>query len=124
MRTDLGDGWSIDPRAGDGTLAADRIARRCATAADMLADLDRSVPAGAVGKLSEGGRDGIGVRAAWFYRDRLIGYHFRDGDCLEIVLTGADPAWRTAAWRSVRRTEPAADRFPQTDALGRVAADR
>ncbi|MDI6103782.1 hypothetical protein QLQ12_34725 [Actinoplanes sp. NEAU-A12] len=115
MRTDLGDGWSIDLPPGDGTLTTSRLTWRCATADSILTTLAGEVPPGATGRTSESGRGGVGVRAAWFYPGRLLGYHFIDGDCLETDLAGPDPTWTVTAWRSVRWLRPAPDRSPTAD---------
>ncbi|RZU73146.1 hypothetical protein EV384_1545 [Micromonospora kangleipakensis] len=131
MRVALDAGWSIElvgawtpARPGDGvstwrapgrTMLAARCVWRCADAADIIASLDSELPPNPAGKVGEGGSDGIGVRAAWLYRDTaearhtLCGYTFTDGDCLETILAGADtddPAWAFEAWRSVTRSGP------------------
>ncbi|WP_406079728.1 hypothetical protein [Micromonospora sp. NBC_00858] len=83
---------------------------RCADGADIIASLDAELPPDPVGKVGEGGCDGIGHRAAWLYRHSgdpaftLYGYNFRDGTYVETVFASADAAdleWAFGAWRSV-----------------------
>ncbi|MGS2618439.1 hypothetical protein ACVCAH_28500 [Micromonospora sp. LZ34] len=127
MRRSLGGGWSIELvghwqreriehgvtswRAPGRTL---RVAPggpwRCASAVDIIASLDAELPPDPAGKVGEGGRNGVGHRAAWFYRHgggtscALYGYTFVDGAYLETVFVGRDAtdlAWAFDAWRSV-----------------------
>ncbi|MFC4018429.1 hypothetical protein ACFOW4_10815 [Micromonospora sp. GCM10011542] len=129
MRTLLGGGWSIKlsgawtrERTRDGVTtwrASGRMMRvspgspwRCADGADIIASLDAELPPDPVGKVGEEGRDGVGHRAAWLYRQdgdvfTLYGYNFADGTYLETVFISADmadPSWAFAAWRSVARS--------------------
>ncbi|MEU1590614.1 hypothetical protein [Micromonospora sp. NPDC005710] len=115
MRRSLGDGWWIDlspawvrERAKDGVLTwrvPGRTLRvvsgspwRCADGADIIASLDGELPPDPTGMVGEGGRDGIGHRAAWLYRHEgdvkfsLYGYNFVDATYLETVFTSADTA--------------------------------
>ncbi|GGO16863.1 hypothetical protein GCM10011576_30220 [Micromonospora parathelypteridis] len=127
MRRSLGDGWWIElpsawvrERAKDGVTtwrAPGRSLRvvsgspwRCADGADIIASLDADLPPNPTAKVGESGRDGIGHRAAWLYRQdgdvqfSLYGYTFVDATYLETVFTGADTAdlgWAFDAWRSV-----------------------
>lgn len=141
MRVAIGDGWSIelpgvwtadrrpapspgrrrrgsgddpDPtwRAPGRTLRVHGLLWWCTDVAGVLADLDGMLPPDPAGKVAEGGRGGIGVRAAWFYRSAdeprlaLHGYTFTDDAAVGTVLTdasGHDPAWLFAAWRSLSR---------------------
>ena len=86
---------------------------RCADGADSLASLDAKLPPNPTGKVGEGGRDGIGHRAAWLYRHdgdvkyTLYGYTFIGPMYLETVFVSADTtdlAWAFEAWRSVTRS--------------------
>ncbi|MFG3715724.1 hypothetical protein [Micromonospora sp. NPDC047730] len=86
---------------------------RCADGADIIASLDAELPPGPAGKVGEGGRDGVGHRAAWLYRHSghvrytLYGYSFAGGTYLETVFTSADTTdlgWAFDAWRSVTRS--------------------
>jgi hypothetical protein len=86
---------------------------RCADGADIIASLDAELPPNPTGKVGEAGRDGVGHRAAWLYRQdadvtfALYGYNFIDGTYLETVFTSADTAdlsWAFDAWRSVSRS--------------------
>ncbi|MFI7208265.1 hypothetical protein [Micromonospora aurantiaca (nom. illeg.)] len=58
---------------------------RCADGADIIASLDAELPANPTAKVGEGGRDGVGHRAAWLYRRddgiefTLHGFTFVDG---------------------------------------------
>ncbi|MBB4754036.1 hypothetical protein [Actinoplanes lobatus] len=131
MRRSLGDGWSIQlPKEWredhtDGAMAAWRAAGksmrafpgddyRCATTLDVLADIERELPLNPTGKVSEGGSNGVGVRAAWFYRDpgeglryALWGYSFTGTDSTRYLVTrfhseDTDNAeWAFSAWRSI-----------------------
>ncbi|MGV9373121.1 hypothetical protein [Micromonospora tulbaghiae] len=71
------------------------------------------MPPNPTAKVGEGGRDGVGHRAVWLYRQNdgtgftLYGFIFVDGAYLETVLTGANTAdlgWAFDAWRSVTRS--------------------
>ncbi|MGW3887202.1 hypothetical protein ACWD69_00815 [Micromonospora chokoriensis] len=130
MRWALGDGWSIDlygdwtaERAKDGgttwcapgrtMLVVPGSPWRCADGADIIASLDAELPPNPTVKLGEGGRDGIGHRAAWLYRpggdveSTLHGYNFIDETYLETVFTdtySGDLGWAFDAWRSVTRS--------------------
>ncbi|MGW0507247.1 hypothetical protein [Micromonospora sp. NPDC003241] len=130
MQRSLGDGWSIElsdvwtrecTKAGVTTWRAPgRTMRvspgkpwRCADGADIIASLDAELPPDPTGKVGEGGRAGVGHRAAWIYhRDgdvefTLYGYNFVDETYLETVFTSADTAdlrWALDAWRSVARS--------------------
>ncbi|WP_433268364.1 hypothetical protein ACQPWR_09105 [Micromonospora vinacea] len=86
---------------------------RCADGADIIASLDAELPPNPTGRVGEGGRDGVGHRAAWLYRQEddvtfaLYGYNFIDGAYLGTVFTSADTAdlsWAFDAWRSVSRS--------------------
>ncbi|WP_431877600.1 hypothetical protein [Micromonospora marina] len=84
---------------------------RCADGADIIASLDAELPPDPTAKVGEGGRDGVGHRAAWLYRRdqefTLYGFTFVDGAYLETVFTGATTAdleWAFGAWRSVTRS--------------------
>ncbi|MEV4496541.1 hypothetical protein AB0J84_12635 [Micromonospora arborensis] len=127
MRRSLGDGWWIELPSGwvrdgvkDGVTtwrAPGRTLRvvagspwRCADGVDIIASLDADLPPNPTAKVGEGGRDGIGHRAAWLYRQdgevgfSLYGYTFVGATYLETVFTGADSAdlgWAFDAWRSV-----------------------
>lgn len=129
MRRSLGDGWSIElsgawtrERTKDGVTTWRAPGRtmqvspgnpwRCADGADIIASLDAELPPDSIGKVGEGGRDGVGHRAAWLYRQdgdvfTLYGYSFADGTYLETVFTSADtadPSWAYGAWRSMIRS--------------------
>ncbi|WBB69088.1 hypothetical protein [Micromonospora sp. WMMD812] len=130
MRRSLDDGWSIElsgawtpERAEDGVTtwrAPGRTMRvstgnpwRCADGADIIASLDAELPPDPVGKVGEGGRDGVGHRAAWLYRQdgnikfTLYGYNFINATYLETVFSSADTtdnSWAFDAWRSVTRS--------------------
>ncbi|MGW0216134.1 hypothetical protein ACWDXH_17265 [Micromonospora chokoriensis] len=130
MRRALGDGWSIDLygdwTAGRGTdggttwcapgrtiLVLPGVPWRCADGADIIASLDAQLPPDATVKLGEGGRGGVGHRAAWVYHhdgdveSTLRGYTFTDETYLETVFTDAysgDLGWAFDAWRSVTRS--------------------
>nr|WTA67267.1 hypothetical protein OHB51_33335 [Micromonospora sp. NBC_00855] len=130
MRRSLGNGWSIElsdawaPDGGeDGATtwrAPGRTMRvvpgntwRCADGVDIIASLDAELPPNPASRVGEGGRDGVGHRAAWLYRQdadvtfTLYGYSFLDGVYLETVFISADTAdlsWAFDAWRSVRRS--------------------
>ncbi|MEO3771617.1 hypothetical protein [Micromonospora sp. B9E7] len=130
MRRSLGDGWSIDlhgdwtpERAEDGgtiwcapgrtMLVVPGTSWRCADGADIIASLDAELPPNPTSKLGEGGRDGIGHRAAWVYHHErdvnstLYGYSFVDRTYLETIFTNTHPAdlgWAFDAWRSVTRS--------------------
>ena len=109
----LGDGWWIELSAGwarehakDGVTAWRAPGRtmrvwpagpwRCADGADIIASLDAELPPDPTGKVGEAGRDGIGHRAAWLYRQggdvkfTLYGYNFVDRTYLETVFSSAD----------------------------------
>ncbi|MFG1917006.1 hypothetical protein [Micromonospora sp. NPDC048898] len=86
---------------------------RCADGADIIASLDAELPPDPAGRVGEGGRDGVGHRAAWLYRQDvhvkfvLYGYNFTDSRYLETVFISADTAdlsWAFDAWRSVNRS--------------------
>ncbi|MEU4714006.1 hypothetical protein AB0F73_10200 [Micromonospora purpureochromogenes] len=130
MRRSLGDGWSIElsgpwtrGRTTDWVTtwrAPGRTMRvspgnpwRCADGADIIASLDAKLPPDPVGRVGEGGRDGVGHRAAWLYRQdgdvefTVYGYNFIDRTYLETVFISADttdPSWAFDAWRSVTRS--------------------
>ncbi|MEW2594084.1 hypothetical protein AB0893_27115 [Micromonospora aurantiaca] len=129
MRRSLGDGWSVE-LSGSWTRETtdDGVTRwhvpgramragpgpswRCADGADIIASLDAELPPNPTAKVGEGGRDGVGHRAAWLYhRDdgfELYGFTFVDGAYLETVFAGADTAdldWAFDAWRSVARSD-------------------
>ncbi|MEV4537807.1 hypothetical protein AB0J82_28920 [Asanoa sp. NPDC049518] len=138
VRRCLGDGWSIElagvwtpERTHDGVTmwrAAGRTMRvspgdpwRCADGADIVASIEAELPPNPVGKVGEGGQDGVGHRAAWLYclggdvEFNLCGYNFADGAFLETVFIGADtadPGWAFAAWRSVTRSEEPSGSLP------------
>ncbi|WP_229402598.1 hypothetical protein [Micromonospora okii] len=85
---------------------------RCANGADIIASLDAELPPDPTGKVGEGGRGGVGHRAAWLYRQdgdtkfTLYGYSFIEAMYLETVFTSADTAdvrWAFDAWHSVAR---------------------
>ena len=131
MRRSLGEGWSIQlleewrqgrTKSGVVTwLAPGKSVRaypgaeyRCATTLDVLADIERELPRNPTGKVSEGGNNGIGVRAAWFYRDPgeglryvLLGYSFTGTDSARYLETQfrseatEDAEWAFCAWRSM-----------------------
>lgn len=126
----MGSGWSIRlpgawsrrPAEGGGTdlrapgrsvLIQPGAEWRCADSVDIIAELDAELPPHPAGRVGEAGRDGIGHRAAWIYRDEtglaLHGFTFVDGSYLETVfraVDAADPAWAFEAWRSVARSDP------------------
>ncbi|SCE88480.1 hypothetical protein GA0070612_1883 [Micromonospora chokoriensis] len=86
---------------------------RCADGVDIIASLDAELPPALTVKLGEGGRDGIGHRAAWVYHhdgdveSTLHGYTFTDETYLKTVFTdthSADLGWAFDAWRSVTRS--------------------
>jgi hypothetical protein len=86
---------------------------RCADGADIIASLNAELPSNPTGRVGEGGRDGIGHRAAWLYRHNgdaaytLYGYTFIGAVYLETVFISADTtdlAWAFDAWRSVTRS--------------------
>ncbi|MBQ0895502.1 hypothetical protein KBX37_20765 [Micromonospora sp. U56] len=130
MRRPLGDGWSIElsgpwtlEHTTDGVttwrvpgrtmLVAPGDQWRCADGADITASLDVALPPDPTGKVAEGGRDGVGHRAAWLYRQNgdakytLYGYNFIGAMYLETVFISADTtdlAWAFDAWRSVTRS--------------------
>jgi hypothetical protein len=140
MRRNLAGGWSIElPEVWKRRGAEESVevwgapgrtlrvspgaAYRCATTADIIAEIDAGLPADVTGKVGEGGNNGVGVRAAWFYRHdagaccSLYGYSFVDDRYLETIFNGsgtADAAWAFDAWRSVAyapaRPDPRADR--------------
>ena len=87
---------------------------RCAATLDILADIERDLPPNPTGKVSGGGSHGIGVRAAWFYRDpgeglrhTLRGFSFTGPDSTRYLVTefhseDADDADGVfSAWRSM-----------------------
>ncbi|BFU43326.1 hypothetical protein KRMM14A1004_15630 [Krasilnikovia sp. MM14-A1004] len=87
---------------------------RCATTLDVLADIERDLPPNPTGKVSEGGSNGVGFRAAWFYRHpgqglryALLGYSFTGVEATDYVETlfhsedTHDAEWAFTAWRSV-----------------------
>jgi hypothetical protein len=130
VRRSLGDGWSVELSAAwapehseDGVAmwrAPGRAMRaswgpswRCADGVDIIASLEAELPPDPTGKVGEGGRDGVGHRAAWVYRQdgepqfTLYGYSFVEATYLETVFTGADgedQGWAFDAWRSVARS--------------------
>ncbi|AXH92445.1 hypothetical protein EEZ25_26245 [Micromonospora aurantiaca] len=102
MRRSLGDGWSVElsgswtrETTDDGVTrwhVSGRAMRagpgpswRCADGADIIASLDAELPPNPTAKVGEGGRDGVGHRAAWLYRRddgiefTLHGFTFVDG---------------------------------------------
>jgi hypothetical protein len=131
MRRHLGDGWCIQlPRQwrqdqSDGVAVTWRVPGRsvrtisgvdyrCATVLDVLADIEHDLPPNPTGRVSEGGSNGIGVRAAWFYRSpgqglryALLGYSFTGADSVWYLETlfhsedTDDAEWAFAAWRSI-----------------------
>ncbi|MEU7175435.1 hypothetical protein ABZ949_28575 [Micromonospora tulbaghiae] len=103
-------GWHASGRA---VRAGPGASWRCADASDIIAALDGELPPNPAAKVGEGGRDGVGHRAAWLYRHddgvefTLYGFTFVDGAYLETVFTGAvtpDLEWAFDAWRSVTRS--------------------
>ncbi|MEG3636700.1 hypothetical protein [Micromonospora palythoicola] len=130
MRRSLGDGWSVELfgawrrectseyvatwRAPGRTMRVSPGDEwRCADGADIIASLDAELPPNPTGKVGEGGRNGIGHRAAWLYRHddevkyTLYGYTFVGAMYLETVFISADTtdlAWAFEAWRSVTRS--------------------
>ncbi|MCX5066575.1 hypothetical protein OOJ91_11875 [Micromonospora lupini] len=130
MRRSLGDGWSIELSgawarngAKDGATtwrAPGRAMRvmpgspwRCADGALIIASLDAELPPNPTGKVGEGGRGGVGHRAAWLYRHdvdvkfTLYGYNFTDSTYLITIFISADTgdlSWAFDAWRSVARS--------------------
>ncbi|MET8262422.1 hypothetical protein ACWD8I_15670 [Micromonospora arida] len=131
MQRSLGDGWSIElsdtwtrGSAKDGVTTWCAPGRtmwvgpggswRCANGADIIASLDAELPPNPTGKVGEGGRDGVGHRAAWLYRQdgdvkfTLYGFNFIDGTYLDTTFISADTAdltWAFDAWRSVTRSD-------------------
>ncbi|MEV4756295.1 hypothetical protein AB0J86_14440 [Micromonospora sp. NPDC049559] len=112
-RDDAPDGrlWTAPGRSL--LVTAVRDAWRCASELEILADLDGRLPPDPTGRIGEGGGNGVGFRAAWWYRHppggqpryALHGYSFVAGEYLETLFRGADgddSAWAFDAWRSVR----------------------
>lgn len=130
MRRSLGHGWSIElsgPWRRERTTHSVTTWRvpgrairvtpgdqwRCADGADIIASLDAALSPDPTGKVGEGGRDGVGHRAAWLYRQNgdtnytLYGYNFIGAMYLETVFISTDTtdlAWAFDAWRSVTRS--------------------